>query len=154
LSPAFFWWWYAYDAYAPRIFLEGGYVAASGGFMSIAVAIGMSVWRARETKDAATYGTAGWATPREVRAAPACLAKCSAGSGVTIFATMGLNTCCASHRRAAARGVGRVVPTLLTWLGSAIVSDIKRENWEITVGLRARIGRVLLFDPTKQNSAA
>jgi hypothetical protein len=68
--------------------------------------------------------------------------------------TMGLNTCCASHRRAAARGVGRVVPTLLTWLGSAIVSDIKRENWEITVGLRARIGRVLLFDPTKQNSAA
>jgi type IV secretion system protein VirD4 len=45
VPPALFWWWYAYDAYAPRVFLEGRYVAASGGFMSIAVAIGMSVWR-------------------------------------------------------------------------------------------------------------
>ncbi len=29
----------------------------------------MSVWRAREAKNVATYGTARWATPREVRAA-------------------------------------------------------------------------------------
>ena len=46
--PAFFWWWYFYDAYAPPIFVEGAYIAASGGFISIAVAIGMSVWRARQ----------------------------------------------------------------------------------------------------------
>jgi hypothetical protein len=46
---AFFWWWYAYDAYAPRIFLEGAGIAASGGFISMAVAVGMLVWRARET---------------------------------------------------------------------------------------------------------
>ena len=69
LPPAFFWWWYAYDAYAPDIFVEGAWIAASGGFISIAVAIGMSVWRARETKNIATYGSARWATPREVRAA-------------------------------------------------------------------------------------
>lgn len=48
--PAFFWWWYFYDAYAPPIFVEGAYIAASGGFISIAVAIGMSVWRAREAR--------------------------------------------------------------------------------------------------------
>jgi type IV secretion system protein VirD4 len=53
LPPAFFWWWYAYDAYAPRIFIEGAWIAASGGFISIAVPIGMSVWRARETKNMA-----------------------------------------------------------------------------------------------------
>ena len=29
--PAFFWWWYFYDAYAPPIFVEGAYIAASGG---------------------------------------------------------------------------------------------------------------------------
>jgi len=52
------------------------------------------------------------------------------------------------------KGVGLVVPTLLTWPASAIVHDIKGENWEITAGLRARIGRVLLFDPTNQRSAA
>lgn len=47
LPPAFFWWWYAYDAYAPSIFIEGAYIAASGGIIAAAVAIGMSVWRAR-----------------------------------------------------------------------------------------------------------
>ncbi len=47
LPPAFFWWWYAYDAYAPPIFVEGAYIAASGGILSVVVAIGMSVWRKR-----------------------------------------------------------------------------------------------------------
>lgn len=45
--PAFFWWWFSFDAYAPAIFQTGAFIAASGGFVSIAVAIGMSVWRAR-----------------------------------------------------------------------------------------------------------
>jgi hypothetical protein len=40
--PAFFWWWYFYDAYARTVFWEGGAIAASGGFISIAVAITMS----------------------------------------------------------------------------------------------------------------
>ena len=56
LPPAFFWWWYAYDAYAPPIFLEGAAIAASGGFVSIGVAIAMSVWRAREAANIVTYG--------------------------------------------------------------------------------------------------
>lgn len=29
--PAFFWWWIAYDAYARDVFVEGAYIAASGG---------------------------------------------------------------------------------------------------------------------------
>ena len=40
--------WYFYDAYARTVFWEGGAIAASGGFISIAVAITMSVIRARE----------------------------------------------------------------------------------------------------------
>ena len=28
--PAFFWWWFAFDAYAPQIFLRGAAIAASG----------------------------------------------------------------------------------------------------------------------------
>lgn len=49
--PALFWWWYFYDAYAPRIFAEGGIIAASGGFMAIGTAIILSVMRAREAAD-------------------------------------------------------------------------------------------------------
>ena len=43
--PALFWWWFFYDAYAPEVFLEGALIAASGSFVAIAVAIGMSVWQ-------------------------------------------------------------------------------------------------------------
>jgi type IV secretion system protein VirD4 len=52
------------------------------------------------------------------------------------------------------KGVGLVVPSLLTWPGSAIVHDIKGENWTLTAGFRSRHGRVLLFDPTNAASAA
>ncbi len=62
--------------------------------------------------------------------------------------------CCASPRRDRGKGVGLVVPSLLTWPGSAIVHDIKGENWTLTAGYRARHGRVLLFDPTNAKSAA
>jgi len=37
--PIFFWWWFVYDAYAPQVFVEGAFIAASGTFVSIVVAI-------------------------------------------------------------------------------------------------------------------
>ena len=67
--PAFFWWWLVYDAYAPKIFMQGACIAASGGIFSMVVAFAMSIWRAREARTAATYGSARWATASEVRAA-------------------------------------------------------------------------------------
>jgi type IV secretion system protein VirD4 len=154
--PAFFWWWYAYDAYAPHIFIEGAYVAASGGLLAAAVAIGMSVWRAREAKNIETYGSARWAGPEEISKAGLL-----GPDGVIL----------GRHRRQylrhdgpehvlcfaptrSGKGVGLVIPTLLTWPGSAIVHDIKGENWQLTAGFRARHGRVLLFDPTNPNSSA
>ena len=156
LPPAFFWWWYAYDAYAPQVFVEGAYIAASGGFISIAAAIGMSVRRAREAKIAATYGSARWATPREIRAA-----GLTAPDGVVLgqFDRDYLrhdgpeHVLCFAPTRSG-KGVGLVVPTLLTWPGSCIVHDIKGENWRLTSGFRAKHGRVLLFDPTNSQSAA
>ena len=67
--PAFLWWWYFCDAYAPHTFVQSACIAASGGFISIVVAIGMSVWRAREARNVETYGSARWATPVEVKGA-------------------------------------------------------------------------------------
>ncbi|HQS19357.1 conjugal transfer protein TraG [Reyranella sp.] len=154
--PTFFWWWYAFDAYAPSIFVEGACIAASGGFISIGVAIGMSVWRAREAKNVATYGSARWATAGEARRAGLI------GPDGVVLGKLGADylrhegpehvLCFAPTR--SGKGVGLVVPTLLTWPGSSIVHDIKGENWELTSGFRSRHGRVLLFDPTNAASAA
>ncbi|OIQ73817.1 conjugal transfer protein TraG [mine drainage metagenome] len=154
--PIFFWWWFAYDAYAPDIFVKGGYIAASGGLLSVIVAIAMSVWRARELRNAETYGSARWATPKEIK-----VAGLLGPDGVVLgrFHRDYLrhegpeHVLCFAPTRSG-KGVGLVVPTLLTWPGSAIVHDIKGENWQLTSGFRARFGRVLLFDPTNTASSA
>jgi type IV secretion system protein VirD4 len=154
--PAFFWWWFVYDAYAPPIFYRGAMIAASGGFVSIVVAIAMSVWRARERQRAETYGSARWADARDIRRA-GMLGE--AGVILGRFGRTYLRHAGAEHILCFAptrsgKGVGLVVPTLLTWPGSCIVHDIKGENWQLTSGFRARHGRVLLFDPTNIASAA
>ncbi|NKL53453.1 conjugal transfer protein TraG [Rhizobium leguminosarum] len=153
---AIMWWWYFYDAYAPGIFATGGIIAASGGFIAIAVAIGMSVWRAREAKNVATYGSARWADKPEVKAAGLL-----DPDGVVLgrYEHDYLrhdgpeHVLCFAPTRSG-KGVGLVVPSLLTWPGSAIVHDIKGENWQLTSGFRSHHGRVLLFDPTNPKSLA
>jgi type IV secretion system protein VirD4 len=155
LPPAFFWWWYLYDAYAPVIFFEGACIAASGGILSAAVAFGLSIWRARDSA-ADTYGSARWATPSEVRRA-----GLFGRDGVVLGRYHGTylrhdgpeHVLCFAPTRSG-KGVGLVVPSLLTWPGSAIIHDIKGENWTLTAGFRAQHGRVLLFDPTNSASAA
>src|SRR3546814_17275026 len=51
------------------------------------------------------------------------------------------------------KGVGLVVPSLLSWTGSVVVHDIKGENWTLTAGWRARFSHCLLFNPTDARSA-
>ena len=154
--PAFFWWWFSFDAYAPAIFVEGGIIAVSGGFLAIAAAILMSVIRAREARNVATYGSARWAEDKEIRTAGLL------GPDGVVLGRRGRDylrhggpehvLCFAPTR--SGKGVGLVVPTLLTWPGSCIVHDIKGENWTLTAGFRAKHGRVLLFDPTNARSSA
>jgi len=154
--PAFFWWWFSYDAYARSIFQEGGMIAASGGFVSIAAAILMSILRAREADNIETYGSARWSTPAEVKGGGLL------GPDGVILGRYERDylrhhgpehvLCFAPTR--SGKGVGLVIPSLLTWPGSAIVHDIKGENWQLTAGFRARHGRVLLFDPTNADSSA
>jgi type IV secretion system protein VirD4 len=154
--PAFFWWWYFYDAYAPPIFIEGAIIAASGGFLAIAVAILMSVWRAREAPNVFTYGSARWAKADEIKSAGLL-----GPDGVVLGKLKDdylrhegpEHVLCFAPTRSG-KGVGLVIPSLLTWPGSAIVHDIKGENWQLTAGFRARHGRVLLFDPTNPESSA
>jgi type IV secretion system protein VirD4 len=154
--PAFFWWWFSFDAYAPTIFVEGGIIAVSGGFLAIAAAILMSIIRAREARNVATYGSARWAENREIRAAGLL-----GPDGVVLgrHAQDYLrhdgpeHVLCFAPTRSG-KGVGLVVPTLLTWPASAVVHDIKGENWTLTAGFRAKHGRVLLFDPTNARSSA
>uniref|UniRef100_UPI002FCDB934 conjugal transfer protein TraG n=1 Tax=Caulobacter hibisci TaxID=2035993 RepID=UPI002FCDB934 len=153
---AFFVWWFVYEAYAPAVFLRGALIAASGGLASAVAAIALSVLTARETAVAETFGSARWATPAEVRQAGLLNDR-----GVVLgrYGEEYLrhdgpeHVLCFAPTRTG-KGVGLVVPTLLTWPASVIVHDIKGENWTLTAGFRARLGRCLLFDPTNLESSA
>ncbi len=51
------------------------------------------------------------------------------------------------------KGVGHVIPTLLTWPASTVIYDIKAELWQATAGYRSRFSHCLFFDPTRLDSA-
>jgi type IV secretion system protein VirD4 len=54
------------------------------------------------------------------------------------------------------KGVGLIVPTLLSWSESAVITDLKGELWEMTAGWRKQHAgnRVLRFEPAAISGAA
>src|SRR5579875_3254084 len=53
------------------------------------------------------------------------------------------------------KGVGLVIPTLLAWSESAVIYDIKGENWAKTAGFRAQQGHLCFkFSPVEQSSSS
>ena len=149
-----FQWWYAYEAYAPDVFNRAGLIAVSGGVLGIAVAVAGSVWRSRYDRDVTTYGSARWARLSDLK-----LAGLLSRSGVFLGRWKGryLRHDGPDHVMAFAptrsgKGVGLVVPTLLSWTDSCVIHDIKGENWELTSGWRSSFSRCIRFDPTDAGS--
>ena len=152
---ALFPWWYHFDAYAPHIFERAGAFAGASGFVGCAAAIAGSLWRARQARQVTTYGSARWASASEIERAGL---RDEAGVFLGRHDARYLRHDGPEHVMAFAptrsgKGVGLVVPTLLGWTGSAVIHDIKGENWELTAGWRARFSHCLLFNPTDARSA-
>lgn len=149
-------WWFVFDAYAPDIFNVGGSIAACSSLLALVVAIGMAIWRARQARQVTTYGSARWADADEVRKAGLTQ---PAGVFLGQFDDQYLRHEGPEHVLTFAptrsgKGVGLVVPTLLSWPASAVIHDIKGENWSLTAGWRSRFSHCLLFNPTDLTSAA
>ncbi|OHC30068.1 MAG: conjugal transfer protein TraG [Pseudomonadales bacterium RIFCSPHIGHO2_02_FULL_60_43] len=149
-------WWFVFDAYAPEIFNTGGSIAACSSLLALAVAIGMAIWRARQARQVTTYGSARWAGIEEVRKAGMTQ---SAGVFLGLLEGHYLRHEGPEHVLTFAptrsgKGVGLVVPTLLSWPASAVIHDIKGENWSLTAGWRSRFSHCLLFNPVDPASAA
>ncbi|HBZ95050.1 MAG TPA: conjugal transfer protein TraG [Pseudomonas sp.] len=149
-------WWFVFDAYAPDVFNVGGSIAACSSLLALVVAIGMAIWRARQARRVTTYGSARWADTDEVRKAGLTQ---PAGVFLGQFDDQYLRHEGPEHVLTFAptrsgKGVGLVIPTLLSWPASAVIHDIKGENWSLTAGWRSRFSHCLLFNPTDLASAA
>jgi type IV secretion system protein VirD4 len=149
-----FQWWYAYEAYVPEVFGTAGLIAASGGLFGILVAVVGSVIRSRDARFVTTYGSARWATVKDLRQH-----KLLRPDGVFLGRYRGnyLRHAGPEHVMAFAptrsgKGVGLVVPTLLSWTESAVIHDIKGENWTLTSGWRSTFSDCIRFDPTDARS--
>lgn len=152
---ALFAWWFHFDAYAPKIFDRAGMIAGASGFLGCGAAVFGSLWRARQRRHVTTYGSARWASPSDIRKAGLL-----AGKGVFLgrldasyLRHDGPEHVMAFAPTRSGKGVGLVVPTLLGWTGSAVIHDIKGENWQLTAGWRTRFSHCLLFNPTERLSS-
>ena len=130
-------------------------MAASSGLVGCAIAVVGSLWRARQTRLVTTYGSSRWAILQEIAAASLFGA---AGVFLGRYGRQYLRHEGPEHVMAFAptrsgKGVGLVVPTLLSWTGSVVIHDIKGENWQLTAGWRAKSSHCLLFNPTDVKSA-
>ena len=152
---ALFRWWFHFEAYAPAVFDRAGLIAGASGFVGCAAAIFGSLWRARQARFVTTYGSARWAERREIERA-GLLRDCGVmlgRLGSRYLRHDGPEHVMAFAPTRSGKGVGLVVPTLLSWTGSTVVHDIKGENWELTAGWRSRFSHCLLFNPTDSRSA-
>jgi len=148
-------WWLTFDHQAPDVFARAGVVAAVGGLLSGAIALGGAARRASRRSIATTYGSARWADASDIEDAGLLDDR---GVILGLYDDRYLRHDGPEHVLAAAptrsgKGVGLVLPTLLSWTGSTVVHDIKGENWELTSGWRAQFSHCLRFDPTDPSSA-
>ena len=101
------------------------------------------------------YGDARWASGWEI-----IRARLHAKRGLLLGKKGGrylindepLHTLVAAPTRSG-KGVGVVIPNLLTWNGSVVVLDIKKENYTLTAGYRAGHQKVHMWSPMDERSA-
>lgn len=123
-------------------------VLGFGISISVAVYCGFKLLR----KELSLYGSAKFATKSEIEAAGFLVAKNNSlivgkvGKDYLYYTGQQFAILAAPTR--SGKGVGIVIPNLLTYKESVVVLDIKQENFNITSGFRQAYGHeVFLFNP-------
>ena len=103
----------------------------------------------------AWYGDARWATGLEIGRARLQKKRgllLGKKGGKYLINDEPLHTLVAAPTRSG-KGVGIVIPNLLSWNGSVVVLDIKKENYQLTAGYRSEYQEVYMWSPMDARSA-
>src|SRR5215813_14059776 len=148
----------------PRIrlpLLSGALIVVAGAAIAVILVYGMNLRRAKRlsanTED--LHGSARWATPADIEATGLLDSQqgvyvggwCSGRSNrLHYLRHNGPEHILAFAPTRSGKGVGLVIPTLLAWSESAVIYDIKGENWAKTAGFRAKCGHLCFkFSPVE-----
>lgn len=164
----FEWWEWSgtFFGASPETFGYAGAICAIGVSVSFFVANIMIGIRARSSrKNDGSHGTAHFASPEEVKESGLRPSKTASGAVVYCGAYfdekskrtqylrhLGPEHICAIAPTRSGKGVGLVIPTMLSWTESVFALDPKGELYELTSGWRQNGGRnvVLRFDPAEE----
>jgi type IV secretion system protein VirD4 len=146
--------------------LSGTVMVAGGAALTVFIVYGLNLRRARRLSANAEdlHGSARWATPEDVQATGLLVER----QGVYIGGWYNLRAGRLDYLRhdgpehvlafaptRSGKGVGLVIPTLLAWSESAVVYDIKGENWASTAGFRASCGHLCFkFSPVEVSNGS
>lgn len=155
---AFVAWWSQWNERYPDAFMAA---AHSGLLVScVAILVLLAVKYGREGDNPYLHGSARWANEGDIRQA-GLLSQSPDHDGVYVGSwvdgrgrrhylrhTGPEHVLCFAPTRSG-KGVGLVIPTLLSWPHSAFVTDLKGELWSLTAGWRSQYARnrVLRFEP-------
>ena len=151
-------WSVEYQSYYPKFFEQFFVFIMAGVFISFFIFIIIKLLflrKAKAIKD--LHGSAHWATLDEIKQ----MGILDRDKGVYIGGYQNKNTLEYLRHSGpehtivfaptrSGKGVGLVIPTLLSWASSALILDIKGELWALTAGWRRKYAKnkVLKFDPT------
>lgn len=127
-------------------------------FLSGAYAMALVTRRSKALSD--LHGSAHWANPREIHRSGLLPIGDRPGAGVYVGAWPDPNGALRYLRHngpehilafaptRSGKGVGLIIPTLLSWPESVVVYDLKGENWALSAGWRQQAGHIVWkFDP-------
>ncbi|MEA2874736.1 MAG: type secretion system protein VirD4 [Hyphomicrobiales bacterium] len=164
-----FWGWRystSRDAEIRRPLFEGEMIVVAGSFLSVAVFFVFANRRSRRLSENAEdlHGSARWASEEDIRETGLLTSKSGVyvggwsedgGTRVHYLRHNGPEHVLAFAPTRSGKGVGLVIPTLLAWEESAIVYDIKGENWARTAGFRNQCGHSCFkFSPVEQGGSS
>src|SRR5580704_8528272 len=149
-----------------RPFFEGEMIVFAGSFLCVGIFFVLASRRSRKLMENAEdlHGSARWADEDDVRDTGLLATtrgvyvggwRPEGGHRLSYLRHNGPEHVLAFAPTRSGKGVGLVIPSLLAWEESAVIYDIKGENWAKTAGFRSQQGHLCFkFSPVEDQASS